>query len=162
MRSLFQPTLTRRVALSLVGAMALAWGVLLLFELYEQARLEQGQHNPALIEAAAELLEALDIAPDPSSAQLLSAAMQRMIDGSRKRSNLPGDVLIEVWDRPARQLVYRTPDLPVPIYRTVERSSSRWTVRVGQSKVDRTWLLVYSLFMRFGYSVCVTLPLIIL
>jgi len=160
MRSLFQPTLTRRVALSLVSAMALAWGVLLVFELYEQAQLERGQHNPALIEAAAELLEALDIAPDPSSAQLVSASMQRMIDGSRKRANIPGDVLIEVWDRPARQLVYRTPDLPVPIYRTVERSSSRWTVRVGQSKVDRTWLL-HALIWDLTKYVLIALPILL-
>jgi two-component system sensor histidine kinase QseC len=161
MRSLFQPTLTRRVALSLVGSMALVWAVLLIFQFYELVRLEEGQHNPALIEAATELLDALEITTDPARAQLVSASVQRMIDGSRKRATLRGDVLIEVWDRQARQLVYRTPNLPVPIYRMAERNSSRWTVRVGQSRIDRSWLL-QALIWDLTKYVLIALPILLI
>lgn len=140
MRFLFEPTLTRRVAFALVGALVLVWFVLLMFEFHEQRALED-QDNPALIEAAIELLEALELAADPSQAAGISASVQRMIDGSRKRARVPGEVSIEVRERSTGQLVYRTPSVRLPIFRTAERSSARWTVRVGQSRIDREWLL---------------------
>jgi two-component system sensor histidine kinase QseC len=161
MRHLLQPTLARRVTLSLVGAMVLVWFVLLAFQFYEERALEEGQNNPALIEAADQLLEALDIAADPSQARQISTAVQRMIDGSRKRANISGDVLIEVQDRPTRQLVYRTPSLPVPIYRSLERSSAHWIVRVGQSKIDRTWLLQVLVWDLTKY-ILIALPILLI
>lgn len=154
---MFEPTLTRRVVISVLVAAGLVWLVLTTYE-YASARWIEAHENPALNEFDAEVLDALCEVDDPITSAAIAAGIERMVTGSRHRAHIPGTLIFQLWDRRQHQLVYSSVAaggeslgsnpaeqtrqlLHGQLYQVAEKDSSRWEVRVAQSRLESVWLL---------------------
>lgn len=149
-------TLLRRVVLALLIALSIAWLVLILFQ-YAEVRLQESA-NPALREAAAQVADVLAGVDGPSEARIIGAAIDHSIVRVRQRRQIPGAVLLQIWDREHRSLVFSsaaaagvvlqgdparqaTQILHGTSYQVVELDTSRWSILLAQSSLDTGWVL---------------------
>jgi two-component system sensor histidine kinase QseC len=154
---MFEPTLTRRVVISVLLAAGLVWLVLTTFD-YASVRWAEGHENPALNEFDAQVLDALRDVDDPVTAVAIAAGIERMVTGSRHRAHIPGTLIFQLWDQRQHQMVYSSVAaggeslgsnpakqtrqlLHGQSYHVAEKDSSRWEVRVAQSRLESVWLL---------------------
>lgn len=149
-------TLLRRVVLALLIAFSIAWLVLILFQ-YAEVRFRESA-NPALREAAAQVADVLTGVDVPSEARIIGAAIDHSIVRARQRLHIPGAVLLQIWDREDRSLVFSSPAaagvmlqgdpakqarqlLHGANYQVVELDTSRWSIFLAQSSLDTGWVL---------------------
>ena len=154
--SLLRQTLLRRVVLALLIAFSIAWVVLILFQ-YAEVRFQESA-NPALHDAAAQVADVLTGVDDPSEARIISAAIDHSIARARQRRQIPGAVLLQVWEREDRSLVFSSPAAAGAVlqgdparqtrqvlhgdsYEVVKLDTSRWSILLAQSSLDTGWVL---------------------
>lgn len=157
MKRLLQPSLSRRLVLSLCLAFLLVWCTLLAYT-YLRVRFVEQTDNPALAEAAQQILDALEDVDSTAHAGDLVSAFDRMASSSRRRQAIPGGLGFQLWDRQSGLRVYSSAvvagvTLPgatagqsvVRIsgddYYIVSRQSPRWSIRVAQERIDRGFIL---------------------
>ena len=156
MRRLWAPTLTRRVIGALLLAFALVWVVLIAFQYWEVRHSED--NNPALDQLATQILDGLHGIDAPDQAQTVANAIERMSTGARQRLGIPGSLVTQLWDRPEHRLVFSSPAagnselrgdplhqvqqaIQGQRYQIAVRNSTRWSVRVGQTQLETSWVL---------------------
>lgn len=147
-------SLTRRVIVTVCGALCLVWFVLLAFELL-MTRLGES-NNPALLQFTTGLREALVDFDDPRLVGHVLQVISRVSQSQRQQAHLAVDVLLQVRDREDGRIVFRShPDLlpgPLPtgyskkilagtLYHFYFEREGRWEITVGQTSIPTSWLL---------------------
>lgn len=156
MRRPWATTLTRRVIGALLLAFALVWVVLMAFQYWEVRQTED--NNPSLDQLAAQILDGLRGIDEPAQAQSIANAIERMSMGARQRLGVPGALVTQLWDRQDHRLIFSSPAvrdselrgdplhqvqqvIHVQRYQIAVRDSARWSVRVGQTRLETSWVL---------------------
>ena len=101
---LFQPTLTRRVILAVLFAMALIWVFLMGFE-FLRLRWIESHDNPNMTEFNLGVIDALQDVQDTRSAAQIAAWIDRRILNGRQRAGVDIKFEFQVFDN-QNQLIY--------------------------------------------------------
>ncbi len=153
---LFQPTLTRRVILAVLFAMALIWVFLMGFE-FLRLRWIESHDNPNMTEFNLGVIDALQDAQDTRSAAQIAAWIDRRILNGRQRAGVDSKFEFQVFDN-QNQLIYHSPGIDASylkpntgvqqtqiingrIYQVATLVTPQWTVVSGQERVDTSWAL---------------------
>jgi two-component system sensor histidine kinase QseC len=159
MKELFRPTLVRRVVLALLVGFPFAWVALTtknLLQLWQQH--EHDRKNFASSPVGLRLRDALTTVEDPSEARIVGAALDRVNNGSLRRDNAPGLLVIQIWDRREHHRVFSSADVAnevihgSPAARTrdvvnghtlqvFEVDTPRWSILWARSPIDIPWVV---------------------
>ncbi|PWF42425.1 ATP-binding protein [Massilia glaciei] len=168
-------TLARRVIMTLLASFAVVWVVLVAFYYAQetgQANLDAQQRNRG--ETVALALAQIDNVEQARTAMALYAAF---FNANLKRNNFPGTFLLQLEDRQGKRL-YMSPgggaaslhgvvgelidvNANGPRYRVFRGDTARWTVLVGEPRLDPTRLLE-RLFTNLGVSILISFPFVLL
>ena len=167
-------TLTRRVVLTVCGAVGLVWLGLTVFELWRARQLESV--NPGLAHLVTGFRAVLSGIDDPQTATTVLESIDRMRQGVRRHANLDIAVFIQVRDRRDGSIVFRSPAnlrleqlktgysklvvAGTPYYAYYERDE-RWEIAVGQADIPTTWLLKEN-SQELATDILVAFPLILI
>ena len=158
MKSLFRPTLVRRVVLVLFSAFPVIW-LVLLFKQYLEIRLSEDHHDPALAQFGVQVADILSAFEEPAETRAVAVAIDQSAARMRQRNHARRVVLLQVWDRRDRRLVFSSPGavnqvlrgdptrqvkqlLQGETYDVFEADTPYWTILVAQTSVNSQWLAV--------------------
>jgi two-component system, OmpR family, sensor histidine kinase QseC len=149
-------SLTRRVTLTICGALGLVWVCLMAFELLQTRLLES--ENPALELSAAQMLAVLTSSDDPGAA---ARVIQGLVDAGKSRlrkAHVDVATFIQIRDRRTGRIVFRSPEdlqrlppLAAGYSRQVVAGTSYhayleryepWEIAVGQANIPTSFLLM--------------------
>jgi len=148
-------TLTRRVLLTICGALGLVWVGLMAFELWQTRRLESG-NNPALEQAATSLSVVLTSIDDPKVATSVIRSLVHTGESRLRQAHLDVATFYQVRDRRDGSLVFRSPEdlqlaslevgysskmMAGTLYHAFVERDARWEIAVGQANIPASWLL---------------------
>jgi two-component system, OmpR family, sensor histidine kinase QseC len=159
MKSLLRPSLVRRVVLALLIGILLAWAAFVAVNFLRiQAQQEDDRQNFAASPVAVQMVDALDGVEDAAQAGSISAAMDRIASSQRESRHAPIKVVMQIWDRRDRRLVYSSPAAAGEVlhgnpasrskqflngqtYQVFEVDTLRWSVLWARTLIDTPWLL---------------------
>ncbi len=156
MKSLFRPTLVRRVVLALLIGYPLVWTVLVSVR-YLHFRHQQGEYF-AEWPVGLEIRDGLSEVEDPAEVRAIVAALERIQNGMSGRQDLRVSVAIQIRDRRDQRLIYSSPAASGVLlrgnpqhridqlvhgqpYQVFELDTPRWTVLFGRTVGDARWLM---------------------
>lgn len=151
MRRWFEPSLARRVVLSILVAFGLVT-VVLVAQSYLEFRREfaEGQDS-FLVRTVHGVAASLAAVDDVHDAQVIMRFVQRQTDQARREAKLPGGLLIELWDQ-AGERIYASAELgatrlDAPAtgqrdqiigghhFRVAQGQAGRWVFRLGEPRL---------------------------
>lgn len=173
---ILRPTLARRVTVTLLMAFAMVWIVLVAYYYWQ----ETGQQD---VDAKQRIrgetvMAALAKIDSVEQARAAIALYSDFFNEALKRSGLPGRFLLQLEDRHGQRL-YLSPEggtasLRAPgagkfadvtfngaRYRVFRGDTARWTVLLGEPRLDDAWLLA-RLGSTLGMSVLISFPFVLL
>jgi two-component system sensor histidine kinase QseC len=147
MAGLFRRTLVRRVTLGLVFAFAVLYFVLMSYVIWT-ARSEEADRT-ALRVVGIEATRSLAKTSLQGEARAMAAAMEGVFNESRRHAKVPGDMLVQIWDRHAKQMIFssaKAGDVLLPghpdhqtrhmlngtRYSVFQGETPRWSFRLGE------------------------------
>ena len=172
---LLRPTLARRLVLTLLMAFGVVWVVLVAFYYWQetgQATVDREQRIRGEIVTAA--LAKLD---DPGQARAAIAIYSDFFNSGLRHAGVPGHLLMQLEDRQGRRL-FMSPEggaaslrgvygqlsdqtLNRERYRVFRGDTPRWTVLIGQPRLDGGWLLA-RLGGNLAMSIVISFPFVLL
>ena len=159
MNSLLRPSLVRRVVLALLIGILLAWAAFVAVNFLRiQGQQEDDRRNFAASPVAVQMVDALDGVEDAAQAETISAAMDRIASRQRESRHAPIKVVMQIWDRRDRRLVYSSPAAAGEVlhgnpalrseqllngqtYQVFEVDTLRWSVLWARTLIDTSWVL---------------------
>jgi two-component system, OmpR family, sensor histidine kinase QseC len=159
MKNLLRPSLVRRVVLSLLIGILLAWAAFVgLNFLRIQAQQEDDRQNFAASPVGVQMLDALAGVDDATQAGAIAAAFDRIASRQRERRHFPGNAVMQLWDRREQRIVYSSAAAADDVlhgnpasrseqilngqpYQVFEVDTNRWSVLWARSLIDNPWVL---------------------
>jgi two-component system sensor histidine kinase QseC len=147
-------TLTRRVVVTVCGAIGLVWLGLMAFEFWQTRQLESD--NPSLAHFVTGLRETLTGIDDSRVATSVIQGIDRLAKSQRRQEHLDVATLIEVRDRRDGRIVYGSsgevhfdrlttgyskPMVAGTLYNVYFERDGRWEIAVGQASLPTSWVL---------------------
>ena len=157
MKSLFRPTLVRRVVLALLCAFSIAWVMLIAVQYFETRRDEVG--DAGMRDYITATGDALSSVREPNELRILAIAAlkQSNTQWMRDRRSLP--TLVQAWDREHHRLLYASDgaqnitlpesDVQGGVLQSVRgdayivhvATSPRWALVLAVPRLEQRWLL---------------------
>ena len=130
MRSLFRPTLVRRVVLALVLGFVLVW-LVLVTRLYVMllGQWQQDDRDFGSTQLGLNLHSIFDSVEEPTQANTLAAALERVRTANRLRGHSPFINSMQILDRRDRHLVYASPEIAGELLRGDPHHQHKQVVR---------------------------------
>jgi len=157
MKSLFMPTLVRRVVLALLCAFSIAWVMLMAVQYREVRHNEVGDAGTSAFIAAT--ADALSYVTEPNELRILAIATFKQANTQLMRDQRSSLVLVKAWDREQHRMVFASAgaeDVTLPesdVGGTVLQSvrgeahvvhvatSPRWALMMAVPRITERWLL---------------------
>jgi signal transduction histidine kinase len=147
------------VVLALLIGILLAWAAFVAVNFLRiQAQQEDDRRNFAASSVAVQMVDALDGVEEAAQAGTIAAAMDRVASRQRKSRHAPIKVVMQIWDRRERRLVYSSPAAAGEVlhgnpalrseqflngqtYQVFEVDTLRWSVLWARTLIDTPWVL---------------------
>lgn len=163
--NLFHRSLLRRVSLALLLAFGAVYAVLLVYRGLEIKGQEQtGKWSRVKGLAVTTSLAAL---AEPATARAVAASMERMFNAEQHAGDAPGKVMVQVWDKRQREMVWTSSGAGAALwpggtdsqarhvhagtpYYVFAGETPRWSLRIAEPAFPDDWLwaeLSKSLFL---------------
>jgi len=167
-------TLTRRVVLTVCGAIGLVWLGLIALEFVQTRLLESD--NPGLARNVRAMHEVLQGVESPQLAANFIQGIARMGRSQRRLAHIEATNIIQVRDLRDGRIVFRTPgDLQIEqlepgyssrlvagtLYNIYTEQDARWEIAAGQANLPSIWLLK-QINREMSTNVLIALPCVLI
>jgi signal transduction histidine kinase len=178
-KSLFRPSLARRVVIALLIGILLSWAAFVALNFWRlQAQQQDDKQNYAASPIGVQMVDALDGVEDAAPAGAIAAAFDRIASRQRDRGHVPTKVVMQVWDRREQRLVYSSPAtagvvlhgnpasrseqvLGGQTYQVFEVDTDRWSMLWARTLIDTSWVLK-ALSSESIRSIAIAIPCLLL